>query len=175
MDASGKDGTIRRVFTGVNPQGCRVVSFREPTATELAHDFLWRVHAACPARGEIAIFNRSHYEDVVAVRVRGLAPVHVWKRRYEHIRDFERLLADEGTAVVKVVLHISREEQRRRLLERLEDPEKRWKFQPGDLDDRRRWDDFSSAYEDAIRETSTEWAPWYVAPADHNWVRNLAV
>ena len=175
MDASGKDGTIRRVFTGVNPQGCRVVSFREPTATELAHDFLWRVHAACPARGEIAIFNRSHYEDVVAVRVRGLAPVHVWKRRYEHIRDFERLLADEGTAVVKVFLHISREEQRRRLLERLEDPEKRWKFQPGDLDDRRRWDDFSSAYEDAIRETSTEWAPWYVVPADHNWVRNLAV
>jgi PPK2 family polyphosphate:nucleotide phosphotransferase len=175
MDASGKDGTIRRVFTGVNPQGCRVVSFREPTSTELAHDYLWRVHVACPARGEIAIFNRSHYEDVVAVRVRGLAPPKVWKRRYEHIRDFEHLLVDEGTAVVKVFLHISREEQRRRLLERLEDPEKRWKFQPGDLDDRRRWDDFMSAYEDAIRETSTESAPWYVVPADHNWVRNLAI
>jgi PPK2 family polyphosphate:nucleotide phosphotransferase len=175
MDASGKDGTIRRVFTGVNPQGCRVVSFREPTSTELAHDYLWRVHAACPARGEIAIFNRSHYEDVVAARARDLVPAHMWKRRYEHIRGFERLLTDEGTAIVKVFLHISPEEQRRRLLERLENPEKRWKFRPGDLDDRRRWTEFMAAYEDAIRETSTESAPWYVVPADHNWVRNLAV
>ena len=175
MDASGKDGTIRHVLTGVNPQGCRVVSFREPASNELAHDYLWRVHAACPARGEIAIFNRSHYEDVVAVRVRGLVPDHVWKRRYEHIREFERLLADEGTAVIKVFLHVSPDEQAKRLEERLEDPEKRWKFRAADLDDRKHWDEFMAAYEDAIRETSTEWAPWYVIPSDHNWVRNLAV
>jgi PPK2 family polyphosphate:nucleotide phosphotransferase len=175
MDASGKDGTIRNVFTGVNPQGCHVVSFREPTSTELAHDYLWRVHTQCPARGEIAIFNRSHYEDVVAVRVRGLVPERVWKRRFEHIREFERLLVDEGTAVLKVFLHVSRDEQAKRLSERLENPEKRWKFRAGDLDDRNRWDDFMAAYDDAIRETSTDWAPWYVVPADHNWVRNLAV
>jgi PPK2 family polyphosphate:nucleotide phosphotransferase len=175
MDAAGKDGTIRSVLTGVNPQGCRVVSFREPTTTELAHDFLWRVHAACPVRGELVIFNRSHYEDVVAVRVRKLAPRKVWHRRYAHIRNFERLLTDEGTAVVKVFLHLSRDEQRIRLQARLDDPEKRWKFRAGDLDDRRHWDDFATAYEDALRETSTEWAPWYVVPADHNWSRNLAV
>ena len=175
MDASGKDGTIRNVLTGVNPQGCRVVSFREPTTTELAHDYLWRVHALCPARGEIAIFNRSHYEDVVAARVRGLVADHVWQRRYEHIRAFERLLVDEGTTVLKIFLHVSRAEQRTRLQERLDNPEKRWKFRVGDLDDRRRWDDYAAAYEDALRETSTEWAPWYVVPADHNWVRNLAV
>jgi PPK2 family polyphosphate:nucleotide phosphotransferase len=175
MDAAGKDGTIRHVLTGVNPQGCRVVSFREPVGAELAHDYLWRVHAVCPARGEIAIFNRSHYEDVVAARVRSLVPERVWKRRYEHIRAFEHLLSDEGTTVLKVFLHVSRAEQLNRLQERLEDPEKRWKFQPGDLDDRQHWDDFMAAYEDAIRETSTAWAPWYVVPADHNWVRNLAV
>jgi PPK2 family polyphosphate:nucleotide phosphotransferase len=175
MDASGKDGTIRHVLTGVNPQGCRIVSFRQPDAGELAHDYLWRVHAVCPARGEIGIFDRSHYEDVVAARVRGLVPEHVWKRRFEHIRGFERLLVDEGTAIVKVFLNVSRDEQGRRLQERLDDPEKRWKFQPGDLDDRDRWDEFIAAYEDAIRETSTDWAPWYVVPADHNWVRNLTV
>jgi len=175
MDTAGKDGTIRHVLTGVSPQGCRVVSFREPTAPDLAHDYLWRVHAQCPARGELAIFNRSHYEDVVAVRVRKLAPEGVWRRRYEHIREFERLLVDEGTVVLKVFLHISRDEQRERLQERLDDPEKRWKFRVADLDDRRRWADYARAYEEAIRETSTEWAPWYVVPADHNWVRNLAV
>lgn len=175
MDTAGKDGTIRSVLTGVNPQGCRIVSFREPTSTELAHDYLWRVHTACPARGELVIFNRSHYEDVVAVRVRHLAERRVWHRRYEHIRAFEQLLADEGTTVVKVFLHLSREEQRARLQERLDDPEKRWKFRAGDLDDRRHWDDYAAAYEDALRETSTEWAPWYVVPADHNWSRNLAV
>ena len=175
MDASGKDGTIRHVFTGVNPQGCRVTSFRAPTSTESAHDYLWRVHAACPARGEIGIFNRSHYEDVVTARVRELVPERVWQRRYEHIRAFEQSLVDEGTTVLKVFLHISRDVQRKRLQERIEDPEKRWKFDPGDLDDRRRWDDYMDAYGDAIRETSTEWAPWYVVPADHNWVRNLAV
>jgi PPK2 family polyphosphate:nucleotide phosphotransferase len=175
MDASGKDGTIRNVFSGVNPQGCRVVAFRVPTATDLAHDYLWRVHAECPARGEMAIFNRSHYEDVVAARVRGLVPEDVWRRRYEHIRAFEHLLVDEGTTVLKVFLHVSREEQRKRLQERLDNREKRWKFRAGDVDDRRHWDDFQTAYEDAIRETSTDWAPWHVVPADHNWVRNLAV
>lgn len=175
MDASGKDGTIRHVLTGVNPQGCRVVSFREPTSTELAHDFLWRVHAQCPARGEIAIFNRSHYEDVVAVRVRKLVPDRVWRERYEHIRSFEQMLHDEGTTVIKVFLHVSEEMQRERLQERLDNPEKRWKFRAGDLEDRRRWDEYATAYEDAIRETSTENAPWFVVPADHNWVRNLAV
>ena len=175
MDTAGKDGTIRNVLTGVNPQGCRIVSFREPTSTELAHDYLWRVHRACPARGELGIFNRSHYEDVVAVRVRELEPEYVWKRRYDHIRGFERMLSDEGTSVVKVFLHLSRDEQRKRLEERLQNPAKRWKFRAGDLDDRALWQDFQSAWEDAITETSTKWAPWYVVPADHNWVRNLAV
>ena len=174
-DASGKDGTIRTVFTGVNPQGCRVQSFKVPTVTELAHDYLWRIHNVCPARGEIVIFNRSHYEDVIAVRVRKLAGEHVWRRRYEHIRAFEKLLTDEGTSVVKVFLHLSRDEQRTRLQERLDDPEKRWKFRAADLDDRALWDEFGRAYEDALHETSTEYAPWYVVPADHNWSRNLAV
>jgi PPK2 family polyphosphate:nucleotide phosphotransferase len=175
MDAAGKDGVIRSVFTGVNPQGCRVESFRVPTQEELDHDFLWRVHARCPRRGEIGIFNRSHYEDVVAVRVRELADERVWSKRYAHIVAFERLLAEEGTSVVKVFLHESRDEQRKRLQERVDDPEKRWKFRLGDLDDRAKWDDFQRAYEDAIRETSTEHAPWYVVPADHNWSRNLCV
>jgi PPK2 family polyphosphate:nucleotide phosphotransferase len=175
LDASGKDGTIRTVFTGVNPQGCRVESFKTPSAAELAHDYLWRIHNLCPARGEIVIFNRSHYEDVVAVRVRNLVEKSVWKRRYEHIRAFEQMLTDEGTSVVKVFLHVSRDEQRRRLQERLDNPEKRWKFQAGDLDDRAHWDDFIRAYEDALQETSTAYAPWYVVPADHNWSRNLAV
>jgi PPK2 family polyphosphate:nucleotide phosphotransferase len=175
MDASGKDGTIKHVLAGVNPQGCRIVAFRVPTVTELAHDYLWRVHAACPTRGELGVFNRSHYEDVVAARVRQLVPESVWRRRYEHIRGFERMLVDEGTTIVKVFLHISKEEQRKELQERLEDPTKRWKFRLGDLDDRKRWDEFMAAYEDAIRETSTDWAPWHVVPANHNWVRNLAV
>jgi PPK2 family polyphosphate:nucleotide phosphotransferase len=175
LDASGKDGVIRKVFRGVNPLGCRAVSFRVPTSNELAHDYLWRVHAQVPARGELGIFNRSHYEDVVAVRVRGLAPEEVWRRRPGHIREWERMLADEGTTLVKVFLNVSKEEQRRRLQERLEDPEKRWKFRRGDLDDRARWADFVAAYEDAITATSTEWAPWWVVPADRNWVKALAV
>jgi PPK2 family polyphosphate:nucleotide phosphotransferase len=175
LDASGKDGTIRHILTGVNPQGCRIVSFKPPSETELAHDYLWRVHANCPARGELGIFNRSHYEDIVAVRVRGLAAKHVWSRRAHHVREFERVLVDEGTRVVKVFLHVSKDEQRARLQERLDDPAKRWKFQPGDLDDRKLWDDYTAAYEDTIAATSTEWAPWYVVPADHNWVRNTAV
>jgi PPK2 family polyphosphate:nucleotide phosphotransferase len=175
LDASGKDGTIRHVLTGVNPQGCRIVSFKQPTPTELAHDYLWRVHAACPARGEIGIFNRSHYEDAVTVCVHGLVPKPVWKPRPHHIREFERLLTDEGTRVVKVFLHVSREEQRQRLQERLDDPEKAWKFRREDLDDRARWGDFMDVYEEVITETSTDWAPWYVVPSDHNWARNLAV
>jgi PPK2 family polyphosphate:nucleotide phosphotransferase len=175
LDASGKDGTIKSVLTGVNPQGCRIVSFKEPTATELAHDYLWRVHQACPQRGEIGIFNRSHYEDVVSARVRRLAPKRVWNRRPRHIREFERMLVDEGTVVVKVFLHVSREEQGQRLRERLANPEKVWKFRRGDLEDRARWDEFMRAYDDVIGETSTKWAPWYVVPADHNWVRNVVV
>ena len=175
MDASGKDGVIRTVFAGVNPQGCRVQAFKAPTSDELAHDFLWRVHARCPARGEIGIFNRSHYEDVVAVRVRKLADESVWSKRYAHIVAFERLLTDEGTSVVKVFLHESKDVQRKRLQERVDDPEKRWKFRLGDLDDRAKWDEFRRAYEDAIRETSTHAAPWYVVPADHNWSRSLCV
>jgi PPK2 family polyphosphate:nucleotide phosphotransferase len=175
LDASGKDGTIRHVLTGVNPQGCRVVSFKQPTTAELDHDYLWRVHALCPARGEIGVFNRSHYEDVVAARVRGLAPEQVWKRRPPQISAFERMLTDEGTTVVKVFLHVSPEEQRKRLQERLENPEKAWKFRREDLDDRARFGDYTEAYEDVIGETSTKWAPWYIIPADRNWVRNLAV
>ena len=175
VDASGKDGAIRSVFTGVNPQGCRVTSFKAPTTTELAHDYLWRLHAVCPARGEIGIWNRSHYEDIVAVRVRKLAPKKVWKPRSRHIREFERLLTDEGTEIVKVFLHVSSDEQRKRLQERVDDPEKRWKFRAGDLDDRALWGEFTAAYEDALTETSSAWAPWYVVPADHKWVRNVAV
>jgi PPK2 family polyphosphate:nucleotide phosphotransferase len=175
LDASGKDGTIKHVLTGVSPQGCRVVSFKAPSPSELAHDYLWRVHAVCPQRGEIGIFNRSHYEDVIAVRVRKLAPEHVWQQRYHHIRAFERMLADEGTTLVKVFLHVSRDEQRKRLQERLDDPEKVWKFQRSDLDDRALWPEYQQAYDDALTETSTEWAPWHVVPADHKWVRNVAV
>lgn len=175
VDCSGKDGSIRSVLTGVNPQGCRIVSFKQPDAGELAHDYLWRVHAVCPARGELGIFNRSHYEDVVVARARELAPKSVWSRRSRHIREFERMLSDEGTTIVKVLLHISRDEQLRRLQERLANPEKTWKFRHGDLDDRARWDAFMAAYEDVITETSTTWAPWHIIPADHNWVRNLAL
>jgi PPK2 family polyphosphate:nucleotide phosphotransferase len=175
LDAAGKDGTIAHVLTGLNPQGCRIVSFKEPTDVELGHDYLWRVHAGCPARGELGIFDRSHYEDVVAARVRGLVPAKVWKRRFRHIREFERLLCEEGTTVVKVFLDVSRDEQASRLQERLDNPAKAWKFRVGDLDDRAHWDDYIAAYEEAISETSTDWAPWHIVPADHNWIRNLAV
>lgn len=175
MDAAGKDGTIRAVFTGVNPQGTRVTSFKRPTDLELAHDYLWRVHQHAPAAGEIAIFNRSHYEDVLVVRVHGLVAEERWKRRYEHIAAFERMLADEGTTIVKLFLHISKEEQAVRFRERLADPTKRWKFRAGDLDERKRWNDYQRAYEAAIEATSTPWAPWYVVPADRNWYRNLVV
>jgi PPK2 family polyphosphate:nucleotide phosphotransferase len=175
LDTAGKDSTIRRVFSGVNPLGCRVASFKAPSEQDLDHDYLWRVHAACPGRGEIGIFNRSHYEDVGVARVKELVGEETWRRRYRHIREFERLLADEGTTMVKVFLHISTDEQRKRLQERLDNPSKTWKFRLGDLEDRRLWDAFMAAYEDALTETSTEWAPWYVVPADRKWVRDVAV
>ena len=175
QDASGKDGVIRAVFAGVSPQGCRVVPFRAPTADELAHDYLWRVHAQVPARGEIAIFNRSHYEDVVTARVRGLVPEEVWRRRTGHIREWERMLTDEGTTIVKAFLHVSTDEQRKRLQERIDDPEKRWKFRREDLEARERFDEYVAAYEEALTETSTEWAPWHVVPADRNWLKALVV
>jgi PPK2 family polyphosphate:nucleotide phosphotransferase len=175
LDASGKDGTTRRVFTGVNPQGCSVTSFKVPALVELAHDFLWRVHAHCPARGMIGIFNRSHYEDVVTVRVLGLAPKHVWRRRPQRIVEFERLLVEEGTTVLKCFLHVSVEEQRERLAERLSDSTKRWKYNPHDEEAHRRFGDYMDAYEDTLTTTSTDTAPWYVIPADRKWVRNVAV
>ena len=174
-DAAGKDSTIRHVFTGINPHGCRVEDFAQPSTTDLAHDYLWRVHARCPARGQIGIWNRSHYEDVVAVRVRALAPEEVWRRRFRHICEFERMLAEEGTTIVKILLHISRKEQGERLRARLADPAKQWKFRPEDLEDRQRFGAIEAAYEEALTQTSTTWAPWYVVPADHRWVRNAAV
>jgi PPK2 family polyphosphate:nucleotide phosphotransferase len=175
MDAAGKDGTIRHVFDGVNPQGVKVASFKKPTTRELAHDYLWRVHQNTPGSGEITIFNRSHYEDVLIVRVLNLVPKDQWFRRYEHIRAFEKLLADEGTTILKFYLHISKEEQRERLQARLDDPAKHWKFDIGDLAQRKLWDDYLAAYETAISETSTEAAPWYVIPANRKWYRNLAI
>jgi PPK2 family polyphosphate:nucleotide phosphotransferase len=174
-DTSGKDGTIRAVLSGVSPSGTRVAAFQAPAGNELAHDYLWRIHAQCPARGQIGVFNRSHYEDVMAARVRGVVPEEAWRRRYRHISEFERMLVDEGTAVVKCFLHLSREEQRERLQARLDDPEKRWKFRAADLDDRVRWDDYRAAYEEALAETSTDWAPWHVIPSDRKWQRNLLV
>lgn len=175
MDAGGKDGTIRALAPGLNPLGVNVVPFKAPSSVELAHDYLWRVHANVPGKGQITIFNRSHYEDVLVVRVHALVPEERWRPRYHHIREFERVLHDEGTTVVKVMLHISKEEQRLRFQERIDDPAKRWKFRAGDLDDRAKWDDFQAAYDEALTETSTDWAPWYVVPADRNWVRDLAV
>ena len=175
MDAAGKDGTIRSILSGLNPAGVHVASFKVPGGLEVQHDYLWRVHQQVPAKGHIGVFNRSHYEDVLVVRVKGFAPKPVWSKRYEHIREFEQLLADEGTRIVKCFLHVGRDEQRERLQERVDDPEKRWKFRKGDLEDRALWKDFMEAYEDAIRKTSTKYAPWYVVPADHNWSRNLAV
>jgi PPK2 family polyphosphate:nucleotide phosphotransferase len=175
IDTGGKDGTIRHVFKGVNPQGVKVHSFGVPTPEESSHDFLWRAHQKTPAAGSIAIFNRSHYEDVLVVRVKGLTPEERWRKRYHHIVEFERMLADEGTTIVKIFLHISKEEQRRRLQSRLNHPDKRWKFSAGDLDDRRLWPSYMDAFEEAITSTSTEYAPWYVVPADHKWHRNLVV
>ncbi len=175
MDAAGKDGTIRQVLSGLNPAGVHVTSFRVPAGPEAHHDYLWRIHQACPAAGRIGVFNRSHYEDVLVVRVKGLVPDEVWRRRYGHIRHFEQMLTDEGTTVVKVYLHVSPEEQADRLQARLDDPEKRWKFRRGDLDDRALWPEYRAAYEQALRETSTLSCPWFVVPADSNSRRNLAV
>jgi PPK2 family polyphosphate:nucleotide phosphotransferase len=175
MDTSGKDGAIRHVFDGVNPTGVRVASFKVPTEEERGHDFLWRIHAQAPGAGEMVIFNRSHYEDVLVVRVRKLAPASVWKKRYEQINDFERLLVENGTTVLKFFLHISRDEQKKRLEERLADPAKRWKFRLGDLDDRKLWPEYQRAYEVALAKTSTAHAPWYVVPSDRKWYRNLVV
>jgi PPK2 family polyphosphate:nucleotide phosphotransferase len=175
LDASGKDGVVRRVFEGVNPTGVTVTSFRAPAGAELEHDYLWRIHRALPRRGTIGVFNRSHYEDVVAVRMYEIAPEAVWRPRYAHLRDFERMLVDEGTTVLKVFLNVSREEQRVRFQERVDDPGKRWKFRRDDLEVRRRFDEWIAAWDEALTETSTEWAPWYVVPADRNWVKALAV
>jgi PPK2 family polyphosphate:nucleotide phosphotransferase len=174
-DASGKDGTIRRVFSAVNPQGCPVASFKEPTDLERHHDYLWRVHQVVPPRGMIGIFNRSHYEDILVPRVHGLVPKKVWSARYDQINDFERMLSENGVVILKFLLHISLEEQRRRLEERLLDEKKNWKFRIGDLDDRARWDDFTKVYRGILTHTTTNWAPWYVVPADNKDVRDWLV
>jgi len=175
MDTGGKDGTIKGVFQGVNPQGCRVASFKAPSQEELDHDFLWRYHEQAPAKGMIQIFNRSHYEDVLVVRVKQLVPEAVWRPRYQVINQFEQALTLAGTTVLKFLLHISKDEQKRRLESRLADPEKRWKFQLGDLKERALWDDYRRAFEDAVSECTTPHAPWYVIPADKKWYRNLVV
>ncbi len=175
MDTSGKDGTIRGVFNATGPLGVSVTAFGPPTRTELAHDYLWRVHAACPRRGTIGIFNRSHYEDVLVAKVRGLAPEDAIEQRYEQINAFERLLAENGTTVLKFMLHISKDEQKERLQERLADPTKHWKFNPGDLDDRKLWAEYQEAYETMLHRCSTPWAPWHIVPADRKWVRNAVI
>ncbi len=174
-DAAGKDGTIRTVVGACNPMGVRVAAFGPPNTREQSHDYLWRIHRAMPPRGLIGVFNRSHYEDVLVVRVRGLAPRSVWKPRFRHIVEFERMLADSGTVIVKCFLHVSREEQRKRLQERLDDPNKNWKFRLGDLEDRALWNDFTRAYRDVLSRTSTTFAPWYVVPSDDKKIRNLLV
>ncbi len=175
MDAAGKDGTVRHVFEGVNPQGVRVSSFKVPTAEELAHDYLWRIHKQTPRSGEIVIFNRSHYEDVLVVRVKNLVPEKVWKKRYAQIREFEKMLVEEGTTILKFFLHIGKEEQKARFQARLDDPTKHWKFNPDDLKVRAFWEDYQQAYEDLLNKTSTEEAPWYIIPADKKWYRNLLI
>lgn len=175
LDGGGKDGVIGNVFTAFNPQGVRVTGFGVPTKEELAHDFLWRVHPHAPGRGRIAIFNRSHYEDVLVVRVARLAPASVWRRRYAQINDFERLLAGSGTTILKFLLHISRDEQRERFQKRLDNPAKRWKFRLGDLEARAQWDAYQSAYNEALARCSPETAPWFIIPANRKWYRDLAV
>jgi len=175
MDAGGKDGTIRAVTQGVNPQGVIITSFKAPSKEEMAHDYLWRVHMAVPARGMIGIFNRSHYEDVLIVRVADLVPEAVWRPRYEQINNFEELLTSSGTTILKFYLHISKEEQRERFQERIDIPEKNWKFSFDDLEKRKQWDDYMAAFEEMLQRTTTETAPWYIIPANQNWYRNLAV
>ena len=175
MDTSGKDGTVRTMFSRINPMGIRGVAFKAPTDNELAHDYLWRVHQQVPVKGEIAIFNRSHYEEVLITKVQGWIDNAECKRRYAQIRDFERMLAETGTVIIKIFLHISQEEQRQRLQERLDDPDKQWKFNPEDLVQRKSWDAYQRAYEKAIRETDAPHAPWYIIPANSKTQRNLAV
>lgn len=175
MDTGGKDGTIRAVFDGVNPQGVKVASFKVPTPEELAHDYLWRIHKHTPGKGEIVIFNRSHYEDVLVVRVHQLVSEKVWGKRFEHINNFEHMLADEGTTILKFYLHIDKDEQKTRFLERLENPKKMWKFNPKDIDERKHWGAYMQAYEDVLNYTNTAWAPWHVIPANQNWYRNLSI
>jgi len=175
IDGAGKDGTIRHVMTAFNPQGCQVTGFGVPTPPEAAHDHLWRIHAAAPGKGEVGIFNRSHYESVLVVRVHGLVPQERWQAYYEEINNFEALLAGNGTTILKFFLHIDRDEQQRRLQARYSDPTKQWKFQVGDLSERKLWDDYMAAYEDALARCSTDLAPWYAIPANHKWFRNLAI
>jgi PPK2 family polyphosphate:nucleotide phosphotransferase len=175
MDAAGKDGTIKKVFSGVNPMGVHAVAFKAPNDADLAHDFLWRIQRELPERGDIGIFNRSHYEDVLIVRVEELAPEEVWRPRFASIRSFEEHLGDEGTTIVKLFLHISKEEQAARFRDRLSDPTKNWKFSVADVDVRKRWEDYQAAYAEAISRTSTESAPWFVIPADRKWYRDWAV
>ena len=175
MDGGGKDGTINHVLGAMNPQGCRVARFSQPSGEELAHDFLWRAHPVVPALGEVVIFNRSHYEDVLVVRVHKLVPEGVWTRRYDEINVFEKILAEHGTSILKFYLHISKEEQLERFRSRLDDPSKQWKISEADYEERRFWDDYVSAYEDALSRCSTEHAPWFVITANHKWFRNLAV
>lgn len=175
MDTSGKDGTIKGVMSGVNPQGCKVVAFKAPSNDELSHDFLWRVHREVPRKGQIGIFNRSHYEDVLITRVHGWVPDNVAQRRFNQIKEFEELLTENGTAILKFFLHISKDEQKERLQARIADPEKRWKWSSGDLEERKLWDDYLEAFEDVISATSTACAPWYIVPANRKWYRNLVV
>lgn len=175
IDAAGKDGTIRVIAGAFNPQGTPVTSFKVPSPAELAHDYLWRVHRQVPGKGEIGIFNRSHYEEVLVVRVHELVPEERWRKRYGHLRDFERMLTDEGVTIVKFFLAIDKDEQRKRFQERVDDPAKRWKFSFGDLEERKRWDDYRAAFEEMLEETSTPYAPWYLVPGNRNWIRNLAV
>jgi len=175
MDTSGKDGTVSHVFEGVNPEGVSVVSFKIPTPEELDHDYLWRVHKETPAKGEIVVFNRSYYEDVLVVRVHNLVPESVWSKRFEQINQFEKTLVDEGALVLKFYLDIDKDEQKSRLLARLQDPTKLWKFNPGDLKERELWDDYMQAYEDVLNKTSTDYAPWYVVPANKKWLRNYVI
>ena len=175
MDAGGKDGTIRHVFDGVNPAGVRVASFKAPTSEELDHDYLWRVHKEVPGKGEMVIFNRSHYEDVLVVRVHDIVPPKVWKKRFDQINEFERILAESGTTILKFYLHIDRDEQKERLQARLNDPTKRWKFRLGDLEERKLWTDYMEAFEDVLSKTSTGYAPWYIVPANRKWYRDMVI
>ena len=175
MDTSGKDGAIRRVFSSMDPQGVRVATFKQPSAEELAHDFLWRIHRQTPAKGMIAIFNRSHYEDVLVVRVHNLVPRDVWEERYEHINAFEELLTEHGMTILKFFLHISKDEQKKRLEARRDTPDKQWKFAPGDLEERNYWDDYMAAYEELLRRCNTKRAPWHIVPSNRKWYRDYVI